>query len=264
MSERIDKYLVELFLVESRSKAQELIRKGLVTYKGQVVTKSSMIIEDPQKIKLEGNLEFVSRGAYKIQGAATFFQVAFEDLIIADIGASTGGFTDFALQQGAKKVYAIDVGHDQLAHSLRNNSRVINMEGVNIRFPLELNELADLAVVDLSYISLKLTLETIWSLVHNQGKILCLVKPQFEIGKEGIGKKGIVKNSESHLKVLEDLYRWCLDREFFIAGLCSSPILGKTGNKEFFFYFDKSKNHMGFSLEDIERLGLANSGVGNE
>lgn len=240
MKDRADKILVQLGLTKSRSQAAQLIEDGVVFFRGKMILKPSEKITDAD-IEIRMNELYVGRGAKKIQGAFEQFKIVANNLIVADIGASTGGFSDFVLKQGAKKVYAIDVGHDQLDSSLKENPKVINMEGINIKYPLELPEKVDLAVVDLSYISLKLTLENIFSLVTSNGKVLALVKPQFEVGKEYIGKGGIVKDQQSRYKMLEDLYHWCLNHHLIVSEIGLSPIQGKMGNHEYFFYFDRQK-----------------------
>ena len=190
-------------------------------------------------LEVRKDVLYVSRGAHKIEGALARFNVEVADKVIADVGASTGGFTDYVLRSGAKKVFCIDVGHDQLAESIINDPRVENHEGVNIKFPFQLSELVDVAVVDLSFISLKLVLKNIFDLVKPNGVIVALVKPQFEVGKDGVDKNGIVKSEGHRLVMLSELKDWCRTKNFHVAGQCESPILGKTGNKEYFFYFTK-------------------------
>jgi 23S rRNA (cytidine1920-2'-O)/16S rRNA (cytidine1409-2'-O)-methyltransferase len=187
---------------------------------------------------LKENL-YVSRGAHKIEGALKDFKIDPKDLIVADVGASTGGFTEYVLSLGAQKVYAIDVGHDQLAESLKKNSKVINLEGVNIKFPYSLSELVDLVVVDLSFISVRLVLKNIFELVRPGGKIVVLVKPQFEVGRAGLSKNGIVKSEELRLNAINDLKLWCNENKFLVENETSCAIAGKTGNQEHFFYFIK-------------------------
>ena len=238
MKNRVDKVLVELNLVSTRSQAAQLIKEGVVFYQNKLVTKASFPVSG-EELEVRKEVLFVGRGAHKIEGALLEFGVEVEDLSVADVGACTGGFTDYVLKKGASSVVAIDVGHDQLAQSLREDSRVINLEGVNIKFPLDLDQKVDLAVVDLSYISLKLTLVNISNLVKSEGLIIALVKPQFEVGKENIGKGGIVKDNKARLDSLESLYDWCSENNLFIKNAIISPIKGKTGNTEYFFFFDK-------------------------
>lgn len=238
IKDRADKVLVEAKLTSTRSQAALLIEEGVVFYQNKKVEKAS------QQVTMEGlevrkDIQYVSRGAHKIEGALARFQVAVEGLTIADVGASTGGFTDYVLRSGAKKVFCLDVGHDQLAQSLRSDPRVENHEGVNIKFPFEIAEKVDLAVVDLSFISIKLVLKNIFDLVKPKGVIVALIKPQFEVGQTGLDQNGIVKSEGHRLVMLHELKEWCKAQGFFLVDQCESPILGKNGNKEYFFYFDK-------------------------
>ncbi|ATH09132.1 TlyA family rRNA (cytidine-2'-O)-methyltransferase [Halobacteriovorax marinus] len=253
MKDRVDKVLVATGLASTRSQASLLVKEGVVYYNNTLVKKTSLIVEG-ESLEVRKDNIFVGRGAHKIEGALEEFNVDPQGMIVADVGASTGGFTDYILQKGASKVFAIDVGHGQLAKSLREDSRVINMEGVNIRYELELDEKVDLAVVDLSYISLKLTLDTIHSLVKDNGSIIALVKPQFEVGKENVGKGGIVRSDEARLNSLESLYAWCSEKKYFIKEAMVSPIKGKTGNTEYFFYFDRSLSDHELTKEELRNL----------
>lgn len=253
MKDRVDKVLVTLGMASTRSQATQLVKEGVVYYKNKQVKKPSFLV-DGEELEVRKEILFVGRGAHKIEGALNFFDIDPTNMVVADVGASTGGFTDYILKNGASKVYAIDVGHGQLATPLLEDSRVINMEGINIRHDLELDELVDLAVVDLSYISLKLTLDTIISLVKENGKAVVLVKPQFEVGKENIGKGGIVKDEKAKLNSLESLYDWCEEKGYAIRNATISPIKGKTGNTEYFFYFDKTlENHL-FKRDDLAKI----------
>lgn len=241
MKDRADKVLVEAKLTSTRSQAALLIEEGVVFYQNKKVDKAS------QQVTIEGlevrkDVQYVSRGGHKIEGALARFQVNVEGLTIADVGASTGGFTDYILKSGAKKVYCLDVGHDQLAQSLRSDPRVENHEGINIKFPFEIAEKVDLAVVDLSFISIKLVLKNIFDLVKSSGVIVALIKPQFEVGQTGLDSNGIVKSEGHRLVMLHELKEWCKTQGFFLVDQCESPILGKNGNKEYFFYFDKGRS----------------------
>jgi len=251
MSERIDKMLVTAGLVASRSQALQLIKEGVVYYRDKQIKKASTPVEE-DGLEVRKDVQYVGRGAHKIEGAISEFSISIENKTVADVGACTGGFTDYVLRNGAIKSYAIDVGHDQLAKALREDPRVVNMEGVNIRYPLdELASSVDLAVVDLSFISLKLTLESIFSLVKEGGDIIALVKPQFEVGKDNLGKDGIVKNDEVRLESIKSLYKWCEEKGFYISGAMRSPITGKTGNIEYFFYYKKGMNAHKVSEEEL-------------
>lgn len=239
--DRVDKVLVEAKLTSTRSQALLLIEEGVVFYQGKKVEKASQQVTS-EGLEVRKDVQYVSRGAHKIEGALARFQINVEGLIVADVGASTGGFTDYVLRSGAKKVYCLDVGHDQLAQSLREDPRVENHEGVNIKFPFEISEKVDLAVVDLSFISLKLVLKNIFDLVKPKGAIVALVKPQFEVGPTGIDNNGLVKSEGHRLVMMHELKEWCKAQGFFLVDQCDSPILGKTGNKEYFFYFDKGRS----------------------
>lgn len=239
--DRADKILVEAKLTSTRSQAALLIEEGVVFYQNKLVEKASQQVT-AEGLEVRKEIQYVSRGAHKIEGALARFQVDVKDLIVADVGASTGGFTDYVLRSGAVKVYCLDVGHDQLAPSLRSDPRVENHEGVNIKFPFEIKEKVDLAVVDLSFISLKLVLKNIFDLVKPKGKIIALVKPQFEVGQSGLDSNGIVKSEGHRLVMLHEIKEWCKAQGFVLVDQCESPILGKNGNKEYFFYFDKGRS----------------------
>jgi 23S rRNA (cytidine1920-2'-O)/16S rRNA (cytidine1409-2'-O)-methyltransferase len=238
--DRADKILVAAGLVPTRSQALLLIEEGVVFYNSQKVEKASQQVTS-EGLEVKKDVLYVSRGAHKIESALSRFDVTVSGKVIADVGASTGGFTDYVLRSGAKKVYCLDVGHDQLAPSLREDARVENFEGVNIKFPFKLPELVDIAVVDLSFISLKLVLGNIFDLVRPGGEIITLVKPQFEVGRDGLDKNGIVKSEGHRLVMLSTLKEWCQKEGFIVLNQCESPILGKDGNKEYFFYFKNSK-----------------------
>jgi 23S rRNA (cytidine1920-2'-O)/16S rRNA (cytidine1409-2'-O)-methyltransferase len=239
--DRVDKVLVEAKLTSTRSQALLLIEEGVVYYQNKKVEKASQQVE-AEGLEVRKDVQYVSRGAHKIEGALARFQVKVEDLVIADVGASTGGFTDYVLKSGAKKVYCLDVGHDQLAESLKSDPRVENHEGVNIKFPFDIKEKVDVAVVDLSFISIKLVLKNIFDLVKPKGAIVALIKPQFEVGQSGLDSNGIVKSEGHRLVMLHELKEWCKAQGFALVDQCESPILGKNGNKEYFFYFDKGRS----------------------
>ncbi|MBP9682788.1 MAG: TlyA family RNA methyltransferase [Bacteriovorax sp.] len=239
--DRADKVLVAAGLAPTRSQATLLIDEGVVYYQNQKIQKASQNVS-AEGLEVRKAVLYVSRGAHKIESALEKFSLTVKDKIIADVGASTGGFTDYVLRSGARKVYCLDVGHDQLAPSLRLDARVENHEGVNIKFPFQLSELVDIAVADLSFISLKLVLKNIFDLVKPGGSIVALVKPQFEVGRDGLDKNGIVKSEGHRLVMLSELKEWCTREKMIVLGQCDSPILGKTGNKEYFFYFKKGES----------------------
>ena len=257
--DRLDKLLVDQGLVQTRSQAQLLVKEGHVIVDGHIIKKPSFKT-DSTNIKITKEEVFVGRGAHKIEGALIDFSIDVNGLVVADVGASTGGFTNYVLTRGAKKVYAIDVGHDQLAPSLVNHSQVVNMEGTNIRDLDGLEESADIAVVDLSFISLKLVLKNIHSLLKDDGKVIALVKPQFEVGKDNLGKNGLVKNNEITLKTILNLFNWCNENNLSIADFSTCSIKGKTGNQEYFFYFDKSLEESSLQESKIKEV----IGVNNE
>ena len=253
MRDRADVILVSLELASSRSQAKLLIKEGVVFSRGALVTKAGSEIDDFDVEVRKSNI-YVGRGAHKLEEALAKFSIEVAGLVVADIGASTGGFTDLVLKKGAKRVYAIDVGHKQLHHSLIGDDRVINMEKTNIRDLAHLSELVDLAVVDLSYISLKLVAQKVFSLVRDGGEVIMLIKPQFEIGKDRIKKTGIVSSKKDRLFVLEDIYSWFKDQSLFIKGIIKSPISGKTGNVEYLFYFHKNLDQHKIAFDMLRNI----------
>jgi len=246
---RVDSLLAELGLAESRAKAVEMIKDGRVSYLGKSVKKSSMLVSS-EGLKLLPGDDFVGRGWKKIEGALNNFQINVANLVIADIGACTGGFSDFVLQKGAKKVYAVDVGQNQLASKLKSDARVINLEKVNVKHGLELDEKIDLAMIDVSFISVKHILINVFKNLKEDGKVVSLIKPQFEVGKENISKGGIVKDSVLRKKALEDIYCWCEENGIYVTNFCHSPISGKTGNIEYFYLLEKKKA-LKIKLEEV-------------
>lgn len=238
MKIRIDELLVINKLADTRSKAKQMVKNGLVKVNGTAVTKHGQSFDSESKIEVEQHERYVGRGALKIQGAIDAFKIDPAGMVVADVGASTGGFTDYLLKKGATKIYAIDVGHDQLAESLVNDRRVINMEGTNIK-DTKLQEKVDLAVVDLSYISLRTVLKNIFDLVKNGGDVITLIKPQFEAGPKIVGKDGVIKDSEKIKEILNEFKNWAKENNFNIIKTISSPITGKKGNKEYLAHFRK-------------------------
>ncbi len=234
--ERLDVLLTQRGLAESRSKAQAVIMSGLVYVDGQKADKPGMAYEDTAQIEVRGAAcPYVSRGGLKLEKALRDFGVAPKGWVCSDSGASTGGFTDCLLQQGAAKVFAIDVGYGQLAWKLRQDPRVVCMERTNIRYvtPADLGEPLDLSVVDVSFISLKLVLPVLQRLLKPTGQILCLIKPQFEAGREKVGKKGVVRDPATHLEVLTQFTELADALQMTICNLTYSPVRGPEGNIEF-------------------------------
>ena len=240
--ERLDVYLTEHGHAETRSKAQALIMAGLVYVDGQKADKPGFSVAEDQTVEVRGAAcPYVSRGGLKLEKALRDFGVEVTDFVCSDSGASTGGFTDCLLQQGARKVFAIDVGYGQLAWKLRSDPRVVCMERTNIRNvrPEDLGEPLDLSVVDVSFISLKLVLPVIWELLKPEGQVLCLIKPQFEAGKEKVGKKGVVRDPAVHREVLEHFLETASEIGFTVKNLTFSPVKGPEGNIEFLGHLTK-------------------------
>ena len=252
--DRVDKVLISLGLARSRNHAIELIDKGLVSFKGNTVKKASQKVSEEGLVVTPPSEDYVGRGAYKLIGALGAFLINPEGMITADMGASTGGFTDVLLKRGASKVYAVDVGHDQLAEVLRMNPKVINMEGINIRNGVSLEEKVDLVVGDLSFISLKLLLEEIFKVMKKEAKAILLIKPQFEVGKENIDKNGLVKDKEKHLDAIKAVQEKANELGYKLVDLIVSPIKGKTGNVEYMALFQR-ENQLKMSQQlDIESI----------
>lgn len=240
--ERLDVLLTEHGYAESRSKAQALIMAGLVYVDGQKIDKPGFSVEAAQHVEVRGAAcPYVSRGGLKLEKALRDFGVDVTDFVCSDSGASTGGFTDCLLQQGARKVFAIDVGYGQLAWKLRSDPRVVCMERTNIRnlTPADLGEALDLSVIDVSFISLKLVLPVIFTLLKPEGQVLCLIKPQFEAGKEKVGKKGVVRDPSVHREVLESFMESASTLGFTLKNLTFSPVKGPEGNIEFLAHLSK-------------------------
>jgi 23S rRNA (cytidine1920-2'-O)/16S rRNA (cytidine1409-2'-O)-methyltransferase len=234
---RLDMLLVEGGFVPSRERARALILAGRVLVNDLPVDKAGSLVANGAAIRIKGNLSpYVSRGGEKIQGALETFALDVSDWIVLDVGASTGGFTDCLLQRGAKKVYALDVGYGQLAWKLRSDCRVIPMERTNIRYfdGGGITEALDLATIDASFISLKLILPRVASLVRSEGTILALIKPQFEVGAGRVGKNGVVSDPLLHQQVVADIAALCHDLGMEDIRTCESPLSGPAGNKEFF------------------------------
>lgn len=241
---RLDVLLVERGLLESRQKAQTTIMSGLVFVKGQRVDKPGTAVDNEAEIEIRGSvLKYVSRGGLKLEKAMATFPVELAGAVCADIGASTGGFTDCMLQNGASKVYAVDVGYGQLAWKLREDPRVVCMERTNARYLTheQVPDELDFASVDVSFISLKLILPALCGLLKDGGHVACLVKPQFEAGKEKVGKKGVVRDPAVHLEVLENFLVHAKGSGFTVLGVTYSPIRGPEGNIEYLGYLEKAE-----------------------
>lgn len=254
---RLDIALTEQGLVQSREKAKTLIMSGLVYVDNQKADKPGMTISSEAKIEVRGNsIPFVSRGGLKLDKAVKNFGLSLADKICMDIGASTGGFTDCMLQNGAKKVFAVDVGYGQLDYKLRIDERVCNMERTNIRYVTmeQIGHPLDFASIDVSFISLKLVLPVLNSLLRDEGQAVCLIKPQFEAGKGKVGKKGVVRQPEIHLEVIENVVEFTLQSGFSILALDFSPVKGPQGNIEYLMYIQKSQEAQDMSGVDFKQL----------
>lgn len=236
---RIDTYLSSNGLAKSRSRAAELVEQGFVTVNGKVVTKPSCNVNDGDLVEVTGSEHgFVGRGGMKLDGALDAFGIAVTGFICADIGASTGGFTDCLLKRGAEHVYAIDSGHDQLDESLRNDPRVTNIEGCNARYMDEttLPEKCGCAVCDVSFISQTLIIPTLPKILSEGGMYIALIKPQFECGRDALSKGGIVKDKMQHIAAIRRVLSSANEHGLAPQALIKSPILGGDGNREFLFY----------------------------
>lgn len=241
---RVDIAVFERGFAPSREKAKAIIMAGQVYVNNQKCLKAGAEIKEDDVLEVRGNtLKYVSRGGLKLEKAMSSFPISLTDAICMDIGASTGGFTDCMLQNGAQKVYAIDVGYGQLAWSLRTNSKVVNMERTNFRNVThnEIPEEIDFASVDVSFISLKIILPVLFSLLATGGKAVCLIKPQFEAGKEKVGKKGVVREISTHYEVVERIIVIAKEIGFSVKGLEYSPIKGPEGNIEYLIFLEKSQ-----------------------
>ncbi|MCI7062083.1 MAG: TlyA family RNA methyltransferase [Lachnospiraceae bacterium] len=239
MKERLDVLLVKRNLAESREKAKAIIMTGNVFVNDQREDKAGSTFKEDVTIEIKGNpMKYVSRGGYKLEKAVDLWQVPIRDKICMDVGSSTGGFTDCMLQNGASKVYAIDVGTNQLAWKLRQDERVVSMEKTNIRYvtPEDIADPIELFSVDVAFISLKKVLEPVKALLTPEGQGVCLVKPQFEAGREKVGKKGVVRDPKVHREVLEQIMQYVLSIGFEILELSFSPIKGPEGNIEYLLY----------------------------
>lgn len=242
---RLDVLIVEQGFFENRSKAQAAIMAGQVLVNDLKVDKPGTQVTEEVKIKIISNkLPYVSRGGLKLEKALKVFPISLKDKIIADIGASTGGFTDCSLQNGARKVYAIDVGYGQLAWSLRNDERVVNMERTNVRYLDEssLPEKIQVATIDVAFISLAKVLPAVRKLLSDDGCVIALIKPQFEAGRDKVGKKGVVRDAKVHEEVIEKVINMARDEKFGIGGLDYSPIKGPEGNIEYLLYLTSNEN----------------------
>lgn len=257
MKTRLDNLLVEKGLVTGRDKAKAVIMAGLVYVDNQKADKPGTPVDGSAEIELRGGrLKYVSRGGLKLEKAMQVFGISLDGMVCMDIGASTGGFTDCMLQNGAAKVYAVDVGYGQLAWSLRQDGRVIVMERTNIRNVTPESTCAglDFASVDVSFISLKLVLPVAFRLLKDGGEMVCLIKPQFEAGRGNVGKKGVVRDMAVHLSVVRDIVQFAFENGFSVLGLDFSPVRGPEGNIEYLLHLKKAVEPVNISDEAVSRV----------
>ena len=240
---RLDVMLYEQGYAESREKAKAIIMSGIVYVDNQKSDKPGTSYPEDCKIEVRGStLKYVSRGGLKLEKAIDVFNIDLNDCVTMDIGASTGGFTDCMLQNGAKKVFSIDVGYGQLAWKLRQDERVINLEDTNFRYVTDeqITDPIDFFSVDVSFISLKLILPNARVFLKDNGTAVCLIKPQFEAGRDHVGKNGVVRDPQIHRDVIANVIEFCLDNGFSVLGLDYSPVKGPAGNIEYLLYIEKS------------------------
>ncbi len=252
MKDRLDKVLVRLGLASTRSQALDFIKTGAVYEAGVRITKPSYLTLG-EALEVRAQTHYVGRGALKLLDAIEKFKILVSDKVCADIGASTGGFTQVLLERGARKVFSIDVGSDQLDPRLKDDARVIEMSKTNIRNVHELDDKLDLIVADLSFISLELVLPNMSELINDDGEIVTLVKPQFEVGRNGIDKNGIVKSPQYRLEALFKIFEAGKKNNFGLVAATKCSVVGKTGNQEYLFYL-KPGIESKVSLVDLEEL----------
>ena len=239
MKDRLDKILTEKGLVATRSQAKSMIENGDVTVNGKVSKRAGEIFDSESDIQVNAPL-FVGRGALKLEEPLKQFKISVINKVFLDVGASTGGFTEVLLNHGAQKVYAIDVGHDQLADKIKNDPRVINMEGTNVRHLTSLPELADAAVMDLSFISITKVLDAVKLLLRPDGDLIALIKPQFEAGTDRLPKDGVIKDAKTQKTVLNEVVTFAVSNGWIHHQTINSPFEGKSGNKEFLAWFTRT------------------------
>ncbi|WPC40906.1 TlyA family RNA methyltransferase [Clostridium sp. JS66] len=263
--ERLDVLLVKKGLFSSREKARASIMAGEIFVDNQRVDKCGEKVKESSNIEFRGEkLPFVSRGGLKLQKAVKNFSIDLKDKTCLDIGASTGGFTDCMLQSGAKKVFSVDVGYGQFAWKLRTDPRVVCMERTNVRYlePEDVGESSDFASIDVSFISLKKVVPAVLNLLNENGRIMALIKPQFEAGREKVGKKGVVREKSTHEEVVKEIAEFVQGQNTKIIALDYSPIKGPEGNIEYLIYFTKEKDYIQtYSENDI--MNVVNSAHAN-
>lgn len=256
--ERLDILLVEKGICNSRERAKTNIMAGLVFVDGHRVDKAGEKVNRDAEIIFKGEeLKYVSRGGLKLEKAMNEFNISLENKVCMDIGASTGGFTDCMLQNGATKVFSVDVGYGQFAWKLRVDERVVCMERTNIRYvtPEDIGDKLDFASIDVSFISLRTIMPAVKNLLKYNGEVVALIKPQFEAGRDKVGKKGVVREKSVHKEVVSNIANYLIENEFNIVGMSFSPIKGPEGNREYLVYFSKDKEkESDFSLDQIDEI----------
>lgn len=264
MKKRLDILLCEQGLAESREKAKAVIMAGTVYVDNQKADKPGETVEETAKIEVRGNpLPYVSRGGLKLEKALICFPIKLDGMTCMDVGASTGGFTDCMLQNGARKVYSVDVGYGQLAWKLRSDERVVSLERTNARYLTaeQIPEKIDFTSIDVSFISLKIILPAIRPLLSMDGTLVCLIKPQFEAGRDQVGKKGVVRDRKVHTSVIEGILEFALHNGFSVLGLTYSPVKGPEGNIEYLVYLQKDeKPEMQIDTGYAERISSESHG----
>lgn len=257
MKKRLDAAVVDLGLISGRDKAKGIIMAGQVYVNNQKADKPGQMVDDSDEIQVRGEtLRYVSRGGLKLEKSMNTFGLSLDGLICADIGASTGGFTDCMLQNGAARVYAIDVGYGQLAWKLRCDHRVVNLERTNIRYVTkeQIPDPLDFISIDVSFISLSLVLPVAYDLLKDNCKVTCLVKPQFEAGRENVGKKGVVRDPAIHKMVISKVLEAAAQIGFSAKGLTYSPVKGPEGNIEYLLLLEKSNDVSCITAEDADKV----------
>ena len=256
--ERLDVLLVEKGICNSRERAKTNIMAGLVFVDGHRVDKAGEKVNRDAEIIFKGEeLKYVSRGGLKLEKAMNEFNISLDDKVCMDIGASTGGFTDCMLQNGAAKVFSVDVGYGQFAWKLRVDERVVCMERTNIRYvtPEDIGDRLDFASIDVSFISLRTIMPAVKNLLKDNGEVVALIKPQFEAGRDKVGKKGVVRDKGVHKEVVMNIANYLIENDFNIIGMSFSPIKGPEGNREYLVYFSKDKEKQSdFNLNQIDEI----------
>ena len=252
--ERLDVLITQKGLLPSREKAKAYIMSGVVYVNGQKEDKPGLQVKADAKIDIREKMKYVSRGGYKLEKAMEVFPITLTEKVTMDVGASTGGFTDCMLQNGASKVYAVDVGYGQFAWSLRQDPRVVCMEKTNIRYVTrdQIEDDIDFASIDVSFISLSKVLEPLKALLKDEGEVVALIKPQFEAGREKVGKKGVVRDPKVHQEVIETVVTYARSIGYGVYGIDHSPIKGPEGNIEYLAYFKNGAEGM-----DLDEQALA-------